>query len=89
MRNIIGKYPWLLLTPVLLGGCGEGADDVTFSYDKDKVISENASNEYVEPPRAPEGYKVIYYVDAGDGTPGKLETLETFGTRSSVERSGI
>jgi|GEM_PF-4901519 len=70
----------------LLGGCGgSGADDVAFDYNPETLISENSSNEYVEPPRAPDGFKVIYYVDSGDGTPDKLEALETFGTRSSTE----
>ncbi|MCU4677392.1 SusF/SusE family outer membrane protein [Catenovulum sp. 2E275] len=83
--NIERTFPLLLLSSALLAACGKGADDISFQYNPDAVISENASNEYVEPPRAPDNYKVIYYVDAGDGTPGKLETLETFGTRSSVE----
>jgi hypothetical protein len=85
MKKIISKYPWVLLSIIALAGCGEGAEDVSFDYDQASLTSENASNIYEEPPRAPEGYKVIYYVDAGDGTPGKLEVLETFGTRSSVE----
>lgn len=83
--NIERTYPLVLLSSLVLAACGKGGDDIEFQYDADKLISQNASNEYVEPPRAPENYKVIYYVDAGDGTPGKLETLETFGTRSSVE----
>lgn len=86
MMNIIRKHPWLLLTIAILSGCGgEGGDDVKVAYDPASVISENASNVYEEPARAPEGYKVIYYVDAGDGTPGKLEVRESFGTRSSAE----
>ncbi|WNC67720.1 SusF/SusE family outer membrane protein [Thalassotalea nanhaiensis] len=85
MRTILGKYTWILLSSILLIACGEGGDDVSFNYDEDKVISENQSNEYVEEARAPDGFKVIYYVDAGDGTPSKLEVRETFGTRSSVE----
>lgn len=79
------KHSWLLLIISILVGCGEGGDDVKVAYDPTTVISENGSNVYEEPPRAPEGYKVIYYVDAGDGTPGKLEVRESFGTRSSVE----
>ena len=85
MKNIMSKYHWILILTIGLFGCGEGGDDVTFDYNEEAVISENASNVYTAPPRAPEGFKVIYYVDAGDGTPGKLEILETFGTRSSVE----
>jgi len=85
MKKLMSKYLWVIIAPVLLAGCGEGADDVSIDYNEDTVISENASNVYEAPPRAPDGFKVIYYVDAGDGTPGKLEILETFGTRSSVE----
>ncbi|MGL1958733.1 MAG: hypothetical protein OCD00_15620 [Colwellia sp.] len=70
-----------------LVGCGTGGDDSTFEYDPATLVSENQSN--IVPPNpnllAPDGYKVIYYVDAGDGTPSVLEINEEFGTRSSVE----
>jgi len=74
------------LSLLILTGCGgKGADDTKFTYNPDTLISENRSNVYVEPPHAPDGFKVIYSVDAGDGTPETLEANETFGTRNSTE----
>jgi hypothetical protein len=70
-----------------LVGCGAGGDDVSFEYDPETLVSENQSNEVPANPNllAPDGYRTIYYVDTGDGTPSVLEVNEEFGTRSSVE----